>query len=84
MPYDKSILLKCDKVTYNSESDRGLDRTTESFDEYILSRYKRLYPIIVEVSERSDEVLVIVVEPPQNKLVRGLLREKKNSLSFCE
>lgn len=84
MPYDKAILLESDKVADNSKSDRGLYGSAESLDEYIPSGYKRLYPWIVKVSKRSDEILVIIVEPPQKKLVRGLLREKKNSLSFCE
>jgi len=84
LPDDKAILLQGDEVTHDSESDRGLYGSAESLDEYIPSGYKRLYPVIMEVSERSDKIIVIIVEPPEEKLIRGLLREKKNSLSFSE
>ena len=84
MPNYEFILLESDIIADDCESDTCLYGSSESLDEYIPSGYKRLYPWIVKVSKRSDEILVIIVEPPQKKLVRGLLREKKNSLSFCE
>jgi hypothetical protein len=82
LPHDESIFLECDEVTHDSESNRGLYRSSESLYKYISSGYKGFYPFIVKVSKGSDEVFVIVVEPPQKKLVRGLFRKELFSFSW--
>jgi regulator of sigma D len=64
LPYYELVLFECDKVAYNSECDRGLDTSTKALDKYISSGYEALYPVIMKVGERGDEVLVTIIEPP--------------------
>jgi len=84
LPYNKTILFECDKVTDNSECDTRLDTSTKALDKYISSGYKGFYPIIVERCERSDKIIVIVIEPPEEELVRCPIGKKLYSVSSRE